>query len=143
MTQNQYNIGGKNMAKQIQEFTNIQEPESVGSNYLNGTIENLAKLTLQERDYVERKVENESKSSVIVWLLSLFFGGAGAHRLYMGKIGSGVALLLVTLLISWWTFFIPTLIWVIIDAFQINSWLRKDKDNKREDAIKNILLLRN
>lgn len=131
------------MAKQIQEFTNIQEPESVGSNYLNGTIENLAKLTLQERDYVERKVENESKSSIIVWLLSLFFGGAGAHRLYMGKIGSGVALLLVTLLTSWWTFFIPTLIWVIIDAFQINSWLRKDKDNKREDAIKNILLLRN
>lgn len=46
-----------------------------------------------------------------------FLGGFGAHRFYHGKVGSGVGLLVLTLLTVWFTFGIPTLIWAIIDAF--------------------------
>ena len=45
------------------------------------------------------------------------FRGFGAHRFYHGKVGSGVGLLVLTLLTVWFTFGIPTLIWAIIDAF--------------------------
>jgi len=51
------------------------------------------------------KVEISKKSSLITFVLALFFGAFGAHRFYTGKLKGAILMLLVTLfvLIIWFT----------------------------------------
>ena len=53
------------------------------------------------------------KSRTVAVLLALFLGGIGAHRFYLGKVGSGLLYLLLC-----WTF-IPA----IIALFEAVRWL--------------------
>ena len=98
-----------------------------------------ANLTLSEKAYVEQRVQNEKKSSTTAYLLLLFFGGLGAHRFYLGSVVSGVVLLLVTVLLGWFTFFIPTAIWVFIDLFLVGGMIKKS-NNKLRTSIANEVL---
>lgn len=67
-----------------------------------------------------------SRNYVVAILLAFFLGGLGAHRFYAGKIGSGIAQLVLTI-IGWITaifvigFFIifAVGIWVLIDFIMI------------------------
>lgn len=56
------------------------------------------------------------KSKVQAALLAFFLGALGVHRFYVGKVGSGVAMLVITL-----TVFgaVITFFWSIIDFFVI------------------------
>lgn len=70
--------------------------------------------------------ESSKKSSLIAYLLWFFLGGFGAHRFYLGRTGSAIAMLVIFIL-SWiLTFvaigllgFLLIGIWWIIDAFLI------------------------
>lgn len=110
--------------------------------YKQPGIEDMADLSLEERSYVEHKVTNQAKSSVTAWLLWFFLAGLGGHRFYFGKIGSGFGMIAVTLFLSSWMFGIPSIIWVIYDAFQINKWLEQSREYVREDAVRTVLLMR-
>lgn len=46
-----------------------------------------------------------------------------------------------TLLTAWFTFGIPTLIWVIVDAFLIPGWVEADKTRVRREAENEIQLM--
>jgi len=68
----------------------------------------------------------KKKSMVLAYLLWFFLGSFGAHRFYLGKIGSAVAMLIITLvsyamLIIFIGIFglIAIGIWWIVDAFLI------------------------
>ena len=66
------------------------------------------------------------KSAGIAYLLWFFVGGLGLHRFYLGRIGSGVAMV-VLFCLSWITTFVGVgfvglgviAIWWLVDAFLI------------------------
>lgn len=73
--------------------------------------------------------ENKSWSATL--LLCLFLGGLGAHRFYVGKNSSAIAILLLNLLLGW--LIIPLIItglWVIIDLIMICTGDFKTIDGK-------------
>lgn len=70
---------------------------------------------------------NKAKNKWIAFLLAFLAGTLGLHRFYVGKIGSGVAMIILTftgigVLIS-----AP---WALIDLIMILTGGFKDKDNK-------------
>jgi len=71
------------------------------------------------------------KETSTTFLLWFFLGHFGAHRFYMGKNGSAVAMLLITILsipllfvlIGIFTY-LAAVIWWLVDAFLISDWVR-------------------
>ncbi len=71
------------------------------------------------------------KSIGVAYVLWLFFGMLGAHRFYLGRTGTAIAILLLTLIsailsfvgIGLLLFLIPA-IWVLIDVFLIPGMAR-------------------
>lgn len=70
--------------------------------------------------------ETGKKSTGIAYLLWFFFGGFGIHRFYLGRTGSAIAMLIISI-ISWILLFagigllglIAIGIWVVVDVFLI------------------------
>lgn len=75
--------------------------------------------------------ESMKKSTATAYLLWWFLGIFGAHRFYLGKTGSAIAMLLITLFsflsmivfIGFFTIFI-TMIWWFVDLFLIPEMTR-------------------
>lgn len=63
-------------------------------------------MSLQSEMLVEQKVSNAQKSTGTAYLLWFFLGGFGAHRFYLGKTGTAVTQLIITL-IGCFTLFPP------------------------------------
>ena len=70
--------------------------------------------------------ESGKKSTGIGYLLWFFFGGLGIHRFYLGRTGSAIAMLVITILSVILLFvgigfldLIAVGIWLIVDAFLI------------------------
>lgn len=91
--------------------------------------------SLQSEMLVEQKVANAQKSTGVAYLLWFFLGGVGAHRFYLGKTGTAVAQLIITV-IGFFTIFplIITGIWVLVDAFLIPDIIRENTEKVRRDA---------
>ena len=76
--------------------------------------------------------ESEKKSTGICYLLWFFLGGFGAHRFYLGRTGSAIAMLIISI-ISWILLFagigllglIAIGVWLIVDAFLIPGIARE------------------
>ena len=69
-----------------------------------------------------------SKLRLPTFLFALFLGMLGVHRFYVGKVGSGLAQLLLTLTIVG---SIATSVWVFIDWVTILSGAFRDADGLR------------
>ena len=78
--------------------------------------------------------ESGKKSSGICYLLWFFLGGFGAHRFYLGRTGSAIAMLVLYIL-SWILLFAAGVgllgfivigIWWIVDAFLIPGIAESD-----------------
>jgi TM2 domain-containing membrane protein YozV len=63
---------------------------------------------------------------LVALLLSIFLGSLGIDRFYLGKVGTGILKLLVTLLTFWTLLF--ALIWPIIDIILIATKKLTDKE---------------
>lgn len=94
-------------------------------------------LTLEERGYLENYITTHRKSPLVTWLLWFFLGIIGGHRMYMNRVGSGVAMFLL-----WWPGWlllqIPNVIWWLVDAFQINQWVKETEEKAQREAIDHI-----
>lgn len=72
-----------------------------------------------------------AKSAALGYILWFFLGFLGAHRLYAGRIGSGL-FQLVLHAVGWatawivigWLFLAIWGVWWLIDAFLIHGWIR-------------------
>lgn len=67
------------------------------------------------------------KSRLATFLLAFFLGPLGIHRFYVGKIGSGIAMLLLTLTIIG---MLATGIWSLVDWIMAVSGLFRDADGR-------------
>lgn len=71
------------------------------------------------------------KSVGVTYLLWFFLGGLGGHRFYVGKTGSAIAILAMTIIGALLVMVGVGLIllaivgiWVLVDAFLIPGWIR-------------------
>jgi TM2 domain-containing membrane protein YozV len=78
------------------------------------------------------RYDANKKSTLVAYLLWWFLGALGGHRFYLGKTGSAVAMLLITVLsiplmfvfVGFFTIFIVA-VWVLVDAFLIPGMCRE------------------
>lgn len=96
-------------------------------------------LSTQEQMLVEQRVTNEAKSTGLAYLLLIFFGGLGIHRFYLGKTGTGVAMLIMTILgfltvaIAIGVVLLAIVgIWLLVDLFLIPGMVQQHKDSVRQ-----------
>ncbi|TMV06375.1 TM2 domain-containing protein [Ruegeria sediminis] len=95
-------------------------------------------LSTQQQLLVEQRLSNDKKSTGVAYLLWLFLGGLGGHRFYLGRTGSAVTMLILSIL-GWATvafmvglvLLIPLGIWLLVDAFLIPGMIREDAEAKR------------
>jgi TM2 domain-containing membrane protein YozV len=81
------------------------------------------------------------KETGVAYLLWFFLGEFGAHRFYLGKTGSAIAMLLIFLIsiplafvfVGYFGLF-AIFIWWIVDAFLIPGWVRTHNDLARRRA---------
>ncbi|BAF54918.1 TM2 domain-containing protein [Corynebacterium glutamicum] len=69
---------------------------------------------MQKRSNAMNDYQGSKKNPTVMWLLWLVLGSIGVHRFYLGDNKQGVLMLIAGL-----CFWIPGLIWAIIDAFAI------------------------
>jgi len=102
--------GGKDLVKQNSVFVcqNCQAKYSV-EEAKKMLIETDAPANLKSFSQTEYSKSYQPKSKLIALLLCLFAGGLGAHRFYVGKIGTGILMLLFTVpsVITYYNIAIP------------------------------------
>lgn len=94
---------------------------------------NVHDLTERELLILRQEIEDRQKSAATVWILWILLGWAGGHRFYLGRIGTGIAMLLTLGGIGFW--------W-IIDAFLNNSMLKTDRRKVEKDVLEEIAAMR-
>jgi TM2 domain-containing membrane protein YozV len=103
-------------------------------------------LSTQQQMLVEQRLANDKKSTGVAYLLWFFLGGFGAHRFYLGKTGSAVAMLVLTIL-GWATVVIvvgipvllAVLVWLLVDAFLIPGMISQLVQDARTRISSEIL----
>ena len=102
-------------------------------------------LSTQQLQLVEQRLANEARSSTLSYVLWFFLGPFGAHRFYIGKVGSGIGMLVLFwlgLFTSWLAiglvFLIAYGIWWLVDAFLIPGMVDADRRLKRTQIANEI-----
>ncbi len=71
--------------------------------------------------------EASSKFRLIALVLVFLFGGFGVHRFYVGKVGTGIAQILLTISIIG---LLVNIVWVFIDLLMIATGAFEDKEDR-------------
>jgi TM2 domain-containing membrane protein YozV len=87
-------------------------------------------LNTEDKILIEQRITNDKPSVAVAYLLLIFLGVFGAHRFYLGRTGSGVAMLLISLTILG---LIITCICGLIDLFLVPGMVREKVDKLRND----------
>lgn len=92
---------------------------------------------------IEKRVENDSKSALVAYLLLFLLWGFGIHRMYLGRWISGIVMLLtwgigwlLTPILIGWPILGLVSLWVIVDIFLIPGMIQSDNDEMRWDLRK-------
>ncbi len=95
-------------------------------------------MSIERELLIEQRVANDAKSPVVAYLLLFFLWGFGIHRMYLGRWGSGIIMLLMwgvgwlfsPILIGWPLLALVSL-WVVIDIFLIPGMIEEDRNEIR------------
>jgi len=69
--------------------------------------------------------EANKKTALVAYLLWFFLGLFGAHNFYLGRTGVAVTQLILSLIVVG---MIITVFWVLVDAFLIPGWIRRQNN---------------
>lgn len=69
--------------------------------------------------------EANKKTALVAYLLWFFLGLFGAHNFYLGRIGVAVTQLILSLILIGLA---VTVVWVLVDAFLIPGWVRRQNN---------------
>jgi TM2 domain-containing membrane protein YozV len=69
--------------------------------------------------------EANKKTALVAYILWFFLGLFGAHNFYLGRTGVAVAQLILSLILVG---LVITFVWVIVDAFLIPGWVRRQNN---------------
>ncbi len=86
-------------------------------------------LTPQQQMLVEHRLMAEAPNTGIAYLLWFFLGLLGAHRFYLGQIGTGVAILILSMT---GVGLLASMPWTLIDAILIPDMARQRRDALRQ-----------
>lgn len=81
-----------------------------------------SQLDTRELLLLESEVKSLGKNMFVAYILWYFLGVVGGHRFYMGKIGTAVTQLILSLTVVG---LIVTGIWWIVDAFLVHTWVKQ------------------
>jgi TM2 domain-containing membrane protein YozV len=104
-------------------------------------------VSTEQQILIEQRVTNEAKSMGASYLLWLFLGGLGGHRFYLGRSGSAVVMLVLTVVGFVLlpvgvgaVLLIAVGIWALIDAFLIPGMVAQHKNKVRSDLLQQALI---
>lgn len=108
-------------------------------------------LSQEQLAVVQSEMELKKKSMVVAYLFAFFLGIFGAHRFYVGKTGTAVAQLVLTLLgiITMFIYVGFLLIWIVgiwvfIDYFLLYGYVKRlNEDIERRSSRKSCAKARN
>lgn len=89
-------------------------------------------LTDRQLQMLSTELMNRRKSGGTAWLLLIFAGGLGAHRFYLGRTGSAIAMLLTAGLLGLWT---------IVDLFLMSGMIRETNEKIETEIIEELQLV--
>lgn len=98
----------------------------------NGHDASKSRLSDTQRMLIEQRIANDKPSAGVAYLLCIFLGALGAHRFYLGRKGSAIAMLLIGLTLVG---LVITAIWALIDLFLIPSMINEKVENLRQRMI--------
>lgn len=87
------------------------------------------RLTDQQKMLIEQRVTNEKPSTGAAYVLCIFFGAFGIHRLYLGEKGTGIVMLILGITIFG---LLISGIWAFIDLFLIPGMIQKRMEETRQ-----------
>lgn len=90
--------------------------------YMDQTMARKAQLDTRELLLLESEVKNQGKNMVVAYVLWYFLGIFGGHRFYMGRTGSAVAQLILSITVIG---MLVTWIWWVVDAFLVHTWVKE------------------
>jgi TM2 domain-containing membrane protein YozV len=93
----------------------------------------LLKSELDAKDLLllESEVKNRGKSMLVAYVLWYFLGMFGGHRFYLGRKGSAIAMLILTLTVVG---IVVTSVWALVDAF-LTYKMVQEFNNRTESAV--------
>jgi TM2 domain-containing membrane protein YozV len=95
-----------------------------------------ASLDLAQKLLIEQRVANERPSQAVAYLLWLFSWMLGGHRFYLGRSGSAIAMLVLSITVFGLAISIP---WACIDLFLIPGMVRDKTDATRDRLTVRVL----
>ncbi|HWL47885.1 MAG TPA: TM2 domain-containing protein [Sphingomonadaceae bacterium] len=87
------------------------------------------RLTDTQKILIEQRIANDKPSTGAAYILCIFLGALGIHRLYLGRTGTGIVMLILGITIIG---LIVSGIWAFIDLFLIPVIVRKRVDELRQ-----------
>lgn len=82
---------------------------------------------------VNSEIQKKGKNKLVAYLLLLFLGFFGVHRFYIGKIGSGVVMLLLC-----WTGI--SIVWAVIDLLWLSGAVDRYNKKIENEATQQLLI---
>ncbi|MBR2655012.1 MAG: NINE protein [Loktanella sp.] len=102
-------------------------------------------MDTQQQILIEQRVANGKKSLGVAYLLLFFLGGFGAHRFYLGRTASAIAILVLVwggVVLSAILIGIPMLIiggiWILVDIFLLPGMVAMDMQRLRATTTQEI-----